>query len=191
MLRALPTLLFALLTLAAGVQAARPAHAQASAQFALADFRAPDVDSVDGFRFSILFGELASMRGLDLGLVSLSKSAQLEGVAFVFGGTWITGSSEGAAISMINIHEGSARGLMAGMVNIVDSLEEGVNFGMINFTRGTSMVDLSAVGISQRSQVQIGMVNVTKHIETVQIGLLNVAENGIFPVFPIFNVPKK
>ena len=168
-----------------------PARAQASAQFAIADFQAPEASSVDGFRFSILLGELDSMRGLDLGLVSLSKAARLEGVAFVFGGSWVTGSSEGAAISMINIHEGNAKGFLGAMVNIVGSMDEGVNFGVINFTRGKSMVDLSGFGMSERSEVQVGVVNVTKHIETVQIGLINVAENGFFPVFPFFNVPKK
>ena len=33
-------------------------------------------------------------------------------------------------------------------------------------------------------------INVTKTIKGVQLGFLNLAENGFLPVFPFFNFPK-
>jgi hypothetical protein len=167
-----------------------PALADADAQFQMPGLRAPDDSSVDGFRASLLYGELDSMRGFDLGIFSLSKSGQLEGFGFVFGAAWITGSSSGCSAALINVNEGSSTGVLAGFVNKTDSMNDGVNLGFVNFTEGYSEVDVSGLGISDHSNVQVGFVNVTKQIDSVQIGFINAAENGFFPVFPFFNYPK-
>ena len=58
-------------------------------------------------------------------------------------------------------------------------------------SEGYSDVDLSGMGISNHSNVQVGFINITQKIDKVQIGFLNFAENGFFPMFPIFNFPKK
>ena len=39
--------------------------------------------------------------------------------------------------------------------------------------------------------MQVGFINITTKIDSVQIGFLNFSYNGIFPVFPFFNIPKK
>jgi hypothetical protein len=70
-------------------------------------------------------------------------------------------------------------------------VKSGANIGFVNVTDGFSNVDISGIGISKRSNVQLGFVNITQKIEKVQIGFLNFAENGIFPVFPIFNIAKR
>ena len=67
---------------------------------------------------------------------------------------------------------------------------DGANIGLLNVTRETSSVDISGLGISKQSDVQVGLINVTDEIKGVQVGLLNFAKNGFFPVFPFFNYPK-
>jgi hypothetical protein len=37
--------------------------------------------------------------------------------------------------------------------------------------------------------VQVGFINVTNRIDGFQFGFINIADNGFFPVFPIFNFP--
>ncbi len=169
---------------------AAPALAETSAQFAAPGFRAPDDSDVNGFRASLLYGEVDSMRGFDLGIFSVSKSSSLNGFGFVFGGTWVTGDTSGASLSFVNNCEGDATGVMASMVNIVGSMSQGANLGMVNYARGYSNIDVGIASVSEKSDVQFGLLNITEEIETLQIGLLNVAQNGFFPVFPLMNFPK-
>ena len=53
------------------------------------------------------------------------------------------------------------------------------------------MVDLGGLNVSDSSSAQLGFLNITKKLTGVQIGFLNIAENGFLPMFPIFNFPKK
>jgi len=184
----LPVLLLA--ALVALLVTASPAFAEAEAQFSSLLFRVPDDSSVNGFRASLLYGELDSMRGFDLGIFSLSKSGSLDGFGFVFGGAWVTGDTSGCSAALINVVEGSSTGVLAGFVNRTTSLNDGVSLGFLNLSEGHSMVQVNGLGISESSKVQVGFVNVTKQIESVQIGFINAAENGFLPVFPFFNYPK-
>ena len=78
----------------------------------------------------------------------------------------------------------------AGFINVIQKNAEGTNMGFLNVTSGSSNVDISGLGISKESKIQVGIVNVTEKIESVQIGFLNFAKNGFFPVFPFINFPK-
>ena len=132
-----------------------------------------------------------SVRGLDFGLLSLSETADLSGLGLVIGMGKVTEKmSGGAAISLINVHSGSDTGLNAAFVNRINTLESGANFGFVNVSDGYSMVDLGGLNVSDRSSVQLGFLNVTKKLTGLQIGLLNLAENGFLPMFPFFNFPK-
>jgi len=167
------------------------ALAETAAQFAAPGLRAPDDPNVNGIRFSVLHGSNQRMRGVDLGLLSLSESRNLSGFSAVLGMGKLSGTLSGCAASLINVHTGTDTGLNAAFINRVNTVKNGANVSFVNIADGYTMVDLGGLNVSDGSTVQIGFMNVTKRIRGVQIGFLNIAENGFLPMFPIFNFPKK
>ncbi len=121
----------------------------------------------------------------------MNEAVNSSGFSTIWGIGRVTGKSSGLASSFVNIHDSEDSGMNAAFINIVKTMKSGVNVGFVNVTEGYSNVDISGIGISKRSGVQIGFVNLTSKIEGFQIGFLNFAENGMFPFFPIFNMPKK
>ncbi len=170
---------------------AAPVSAETGFQLAAGNARVPDDPNVNGFRLSFFHGENEHMSGFDFGLLSLSSSKNRSGLAMILGVSRTTGTSSGLNSGFVIVHEGEARGVNASFVNFVKTLKSGINIGFLNITEGFSSIDLSGIGVSDRSNVQVGFVNVTKKIENFQFGFLNIAENGFLPVFPIFNFPKK
>jgi hypothetical protein len=167
------------------------ASAETPFQFAAPNHQSPEDPNVNGVRISILHGENESVRGLDLGLLSLSETSDLSGLSLVLGMGKVTGAmSGGAAISLINLHTGSDAGLNAAFINRIHSAERAVDVGFVNIADGATMVDVGGLNVSDSSRVQLGFLNVTKKITGAQVGFLNIAENGFLPVFPIFNFPK-
>ena len=171
----------------ADIAAAEPATGQIAVVA-----RAPDNPNVEGIRLSLIYGKNDRMGGLDLGLVSMSESRELSGAAFVLGLHRLTGGMDGgAAFSLVNLHSGRDAGLNAAFVNMVETTESAVNLGFVNIAGGKTMVDVAAINVANATTAQVGFVNVTKRIEGVQIGFINVADNGFFRVFPFFNFPKR
>ena len=166
------------------------ALAETPFQFAAPNLRAPDDPNVSGIRFTLFHGQNQSVRGVDLGFLSLSETRNLSGLSAVLGMGRLTGDMSGCATGLINVHSGRDTGLNAAFVNRINTLESGANLGFVNVSDGYTMVDLGGLNVSDRSSVQLGFINVTKKITGVQIGLLNLAENGFLPMFPFFNFPK-
>ena len=167
------------------------ASAEASFQFNAPNHQSPRDPNVNGMRFSLLHGKNESVRGFDLGLLSLSETSKMSGLSIVLGVGKVTGEmSGGAAFSLVNIHTGRDSGLNAAFINRVNTGESVVNVGFLNIADGTTMLDLGGLNISDRSTVQLGFINVTKKITSFQFGFVNFAENGFLPWFPIFNFPK-
>lgn len=180
-----PVLLALALLLVAG-----PSPAETGFQFAAPNLNAPDDPHVDGVRLSFLHGRNQRTRGLDLGLLSMSETAHLSGVAIVAGVSRVTGAmSSGVALSAVNYHTGRDSGVNAAFVNVLDDAGDAFNTGFITVARET-LVDLGGINVSERSTAQIGFVNVTDEIRSFQFGFLNMAKNGFLPVFPVFNFPK-
>ncbi len=170
---------------------ANVASAETSFQFSAPNHQSPQDPDVNGVRLSILYGKNQSVRGLDLGLLSLSETANLSGLSLVLGMGKVTGEmSGGAAISLINVHTGRDTGLNAAFINRLNVAESAVNVGFVNIADGATMVDVGGLNVSSRSTAQLGFINVTKEITGFQFGFVNIAENGFLPVFPIFNNPK-
>lgn len=168
------------------------ATAETGFQFAAPNLNAPDDPHVNGMRLSVLHGRNESMSGLDFGLLSVSETSRMSGIAFVLGVSRVnTEMSSGAAFSLVNYHTGRDRGVNAAFVNLLGDAGGSFNTGFITIARGATLVDLGGINMSARSTAQIGFVNITKEIESFQLGFLNMAENGFLPVFPIFNFPKK
>jgi len=167
------------------------ASAEVPFQVAVPNHRSPDDQNVNGVRFSILHGKTDSVRGLDLGLLSLSESSSFSGLRLVLGVSKITGGmSGGAAFSLINYHTGRDTGLNAAFINRVHSIDNGLDFGFVNIADGSTMLDFGGLNVSDRSTAQIGFLNVTREIKGFQFGFLNIAKNGFLPVFPVFNFPR-
>ena len=169
---------------------AAPALAQAGFQFTMPGVRAPDDPNVEGIRFSLFHGKNSNMSGFDLGFASLSESENRDGLAIIMGLSKTTGKSSGLNSALIVLHDGEATGVNAGFINQVKTLTSGANIGFLNITEGYSSLDISGMAVSGSSNVQIGFINITKKIDGVQLGFLNIAENGFLPVFPFFNFPK-
>ena len=76
---------------------------------------------------------------------------------------------------------------------IRDSINDvkGANVSFVNYSEGDTLVDVGAANLSEVSTVQVGIFNKTTKIEGVQIGLINCADNGFFPCFPIVNFAKE
>jgi len=167
------------------------ASADTPFQIGVPNNNAPDDPDVNGVRLSIIHGKNRSVRGLDFGLLSLSETSNLSGVALVAGMGKVTGDmSGGAAFSLINIHTGRDTGLNAAFVNRINSAERAVDVGFVNIADGATMLDVGGLNVSDSSTAQLGFINVTKKLTGFQFGFINIAENGFLPVFPIFNFPK-
>ncbi len=183
-IHAFPLSILALLLLAGA------ASAETGFQFAAPNTRAPDDPKVNGVRFAIFHGKNDVMRGLDLGILSLSETRDLSGAAFVFGLGKVTGDMNGGAhFSLINLHSGRDSGLNAAFINKLNEADNAVDVAFLNIADGTTLLDIGGVNVSKRSTAQLGFVNVTKEITGFQFGFLNIAQNGFLPIFPIFNFP--
>ena len=168
------------------------ASAETPFQFGVPHNNAPDDPDVNGIRLSIFYGKNRSVRGLDLGLLSLSETSNLSGVGLVLGMGKVTAEmSGGAAFSLINIHTGRDRGLNAAFINLINSAESAVDVGFVNIADGPTMLDVGGLNVADSSTAQLGFINVAKKITGFQFGFVNIAKNGFLPVFPIFNFPKK
>ena len=170
---------------------ATSASAETSFQFSAAGSQSPADPNVNGFRIVLFHGKNESVRGFDLGIASLSESRTSSGASMIWGLGRVTGRSSGLACSFVNIHTGEDFGVNAAFINSVRTVKSGVNIGFVNVTDGFSNIDISGMGISKQSKVQLGFVNITSKLDGIQVGFLNFAENGIFPVMPLFNIPKR
>ncbi len=175
------------LTLGAGI-----AGADVTAQFAAGGFRGPDDPNVNGFRFTLIYGENDRMSGFDLGILSLAESKELSGMAMVLGLHRLTGDMDGgAAFSLVNLHDGNDVGFNAAFVNKVNDATGAFDLGFVNIADGTTLLDIGALNLAKKTTAQLGFVNIATELTGFQLGVINIAENGFFPVFPIFNFPKR
>lgn len=170
---------------------ASAASAAAPFQLAMPRVQAPRDPDVEGVRLVLLYGENVRVTGLDLGLAALSEAKVQSGLTLNLGVSIVHGTSSGAPIALVNVHRGHDRGVNFAFVNAVETAKTGANVGFVNITSRASAVDIGGLNVSEESSTQIGMLNVTREIRGLQIGLLNFAGNGFLPVFPLFNYPKR
>ncbi len=167
---------------------AATASAETAGQFAAPGVRAPSDPHVNGFRFSLLYGNNERMEGLDVGLLSVSETTTMSGVGLVMGLGKVNGDMDGgAAFSLINLHKGRDTGLNAAFINKLADPDGAVTVGFVNIADGKTLVDVGGVNVSGSSRAQLGFINITDRIDGFQLGFINVARNGFLPVFPFFN----
>ena len=177
-------LLFAFLAVPASVAAEVPF------QFAVPGAALPESDEVGGMRLAIFHGQNQSIWGVDFGVLSMNETARMSGAAFICGVHRLHGDMEGgASFSVVNLHDGEDRGFNGAFVNLLAEPSSALNLAYVNIARGTTLVDVGGVNISERATAQLGILNVTGQLRGLQLGILNMAENGFLPVFPFFNFP--
>lgn len=170
---------------------AQQVRADAPFQFAVPNFRAPRDPAVSGIRLSIIHGENQRQSGLDLGVLSMSKTGNLSGLAIIAGLSRVTGDmSGGVALSAVNWHSGRDSGVNGAFVNHLNNSDGAFNVGFVTIATGNTAVDLGGFNMSRSSRAQIGFLNVTDRITGFQFGFLNLAKNGFLPIFPVINFPK-
>jgi hypothetical protein len=170
---------------------ANAAFAETAFQFAVPGANMPDDPEVSGMRFSLIYGENQSMSGFDLGLLSLSETSRMSGLAMVAGVHKVADEmSSGAAFSLVIAHAGRDSGMNGGFITLVNDTEGALNLGFVIIAKGATLVDVGGINVSKSSTTQIGFLNITKKLEAFQFGFLNMAENGFLPIFPVFNFPK-
>jgi hypothetical protein len=171
---------------------AQAAAAETGFQLGLPSLNIPSDQAVDGMRLSFLWGKNHSTNGLDVGILSMSETSELSGLALVGGVSKVTGRmNSGVAFSLVNYHTGSDSGVNGAFINVLNDTSHAFNTGFVVFASGTTLVDLGGVNISKSSTAQIGFINITKHIKSFQFGFINMAENGFLPICPVFNFPKQ
>jgi len=167
------------------------AAADTQFQLGLPNLNVPSDPEVNGMRLSFIWGKNRSTHGFDLGVLSMSETANLSGLALVGGVSRVTGRMDsGVAFSLVNFHSGSDSGVNGAFINLLNDTQNAFNTGFVTIAKTTS-VDVGGVNVSDASTAQIGFINVTKRIKSFQFGFINMAENGFLPVFPVVNFPKR
>jgi hypothetical protein len=170
---------------------ATAAAAETGFQLAVPNVNVPNDPHVSGLRLSVLHGKNESMRGVDFGALSVSETGRASGVAFIGGVHYVRQAMQsGAAFSLVNYHKGRDSGMNGAFINLLHDTSNAFNVGFITYASGATMLDLGGINISRSSTVQIGFLNVTDRIKSFQFGFLNMADNGFFPIFPVFYFPR-
>lgn len=171
---------------------ANVAFGETGFQLGLPNLQVPESDEVSGMRLSFIHGKNRTQRGLDLGVFSVSETANLSGLALVAGVSRVTREmSGGAAFSLVNLHSGKDSGVNGAFINLLKDAAGAFNLGFVTIADGTTKVDLGGFNMSKKSTAQIGFLNITDDIESFQFGFLNMAKNGVFPILPVVNFAKK
>ncbi|PMH42137.1 phaC PHA synthase [Vibrio sp. 10N.286.49.B3] len=155
------------------------------------NFNAPNNSSVAGLRVSALHGQVSEVKGVDLSLIGLSETDRTTGVNFglFLGASKVNQEMKGASLGLLNWNTGLTTGVNFGAVNLTNDVN-GLNWSMVNYSEGYTMADVGVVSFSEKSNFQFGLFNKTSHIDGVQIGLINCADNGFFKCFPLVNFAK-
>jgi len=145
--------------------------------------------NVHGFRMNLPYGSNADFRGLDLGMVGVAKNTKGAQINFFYNeaealsGVQLAGlpgnlcvDLDGVQVGVINTAEGQVRGWqLSFFFNDAGDVKGGQISGLYN--RGRNVVGFQAASL----------VNEAENLRGLQIGALNFNNNGILPVFPVFN----
>ncbi|GEA52115.1 hypothetical protein VIN01S_29190 [Vibrio inusitatus NBRC 102082] len=167
------------------------AFAQTPVMFSTIDMNAPQDNSVQGVRLSVLHGKTSEVKGVDVSLLGMSETDRTTGLNLNlwFGANKVNQEMKGLSWGWFNWNTGKTTGVNLGLANITHNVE-GLNWSAVNYSDGTTMADVGLVSLSNKSNIQVGIFNKTKDIDGVQIGLINCADNGFFKCFPIVNFAK-
>lgn len=145
------------------------AHAQAFFQASLwapEPQLVPATEDVSGIRLQI-YGENRNVRGVDIGFAH-STTGDFVGLGGLFTlYNHVGGTTTGVQWGVVNYTEGEVIGWQSGWFNINSAKVTGLQTGLVNWN-DTYSADLSGV--------QLGFINIAKHVHGVQFGFINFAD---------------
>lgn len=165
----------------AGAASAADVPAQASSQYTpfmlsvVTPIQVPPRDfDVGGLRLSLLYGECRDFDGLDIGTVGRA-----------------TGHGNGLQAALLaNIVDGDGFGLQVAPVNCVRVNYEGLAIGAANYVK-KDVCGLQIGALFNRADyvegAQIGLINVTRQMIGIQLGLVNIIQDNDLKFIPVFN----
>jgi len=119
----------------------------------------PSETAITGFRLNLLYGNNASVTGLDIGIANRTSEKQSVGVQY----------------GILGISERGFKGFQANTVNITYDEFIGFQLGFVN-------------AVEDGNGLMIGVVNFAKRMYGIQIGIFNlIGEGGAAAVLPIVN----
>jgi hypothetical protein len=180
--------------LATGVEAAE--SAPTPGQLALWDpLQVFDSErSVRGFRYSLIWGVNQDVSGLDISTVASRANGNVRGFQWALFLNHVRGDFIGVQTSALNIANGGLTGLQLGIfgADTRGGRMRGIQLGLIqgSFADEVAGFQLGLIATSMTSGwgLQVGgLVNVAEDMKGLQLGLININENGFLPAFPLFN----
>ena len=118
-------------------------------------------DGVSAFRFNLIYGKNASVKGVDLGLVNQT-----------------TTRSSGLQWGFVNVNDGGFKGVQLAAFSYNKGTTDGLQWSTVNYA-GTA------------GGLQLAFLNYAKSLQGIQIGVLNIAKSGgRFPFMVIANWKK-
>ena len=140
--------------------------------------------------FAVFADESSVMAGFWFNTPRKARSSQVEGVAFglpVFDGNDL----EGAGLSLIGSRFREVEGFQGTLIGFTRTGElSGLQLSFANLVDGNAGDEGVQIGIynqSRRGGIQIGLVNNCQNNAKVQVGLININKNGLFPVMIFVN----
>lgn len=118
-------------------------------------------NDVSAVRLNLIYGENASVKGLDLGFINRT-----------------TKLSSGLQWGFVNVNDGDFKGLQLAAINYNKGTTDGLQWSAFNYA-GTA------------GGLQLAFLNYAQSLQGIQIGLLNIAKTGgRFPFMVIANWKK-
>lgn len=167
------------------------AHASTPVQLSLPGVNLPASHQVEGARASVLYGRTGQVKGIDLPVFALSDVDQFTGLQLgVFfrcrPGTppvWRGGDQR------TQLARGSGQGGQP-WLRQPDQQCTGSQLGGRQHRQGQCPGQRRLRQLCRAHHLPAGFINATKHLDGLQVGLANYAENGVFPILPLINFKK-
>lgn len=158
----------------------------------------PDVGVA--FDFSLLYGRVGAVDGLQFGTGVTAASRTVHGVqigAFgnvavgrVFGvqlggGGNVAGDGvSGAQIGVVNVARGGARGAqISGGTNVVTREARGAQIAPVNVAEQIEGAQIGVVNVARKVRgAQIGVINVADEVDGAALGVVSVSRDGVHPI---------
>lgn len=131
----------------------------------------PEETSVLGLRLNLIASRNDTVTGIDAGIVSAGGDMQGVRVNLVNLADY---HFSGIEVGLLN-HDDAVSGLTVGLFNTVDGDASGMQIGVFN--KANAMTGL-----------QIGLFNQAVTLRGVQIGVINLVDDGPLTFFPVLNM---
>jgi hypothetical protein len=148
--------------------------------------------SVEGLRLNLLGAYNESVNGLDMTFIGVSGTNKSKGMQITGGGLNFTNEMEGMqAVGLgINYSSTSSTYQIAGVgINYAENTTAQVGISLNAASK--SLTQIGIVNYSETTNFQVGFLNITKYLDGIQIGFLNIVLKPTAPygyVLPFFNM---